>query len=75
MYVASSGRGGHELTNWDAGRSWADLHQISREEAERFNDIRTYVEAYEEVRTLMASEWQREIVFCDRSKKWWKTKE
>ena len=30
---------------------------------------------YEEVRTLMASEWHREIVVCERSKRWWKKRE
>ena len=64
-----------KVTNWDALRSWADQHQISREEANRFDHTRVYGEAYEEVRKLIASEWQREIVVCDRSKRWWKKKE
>ena len=64
-----------KVTDWDALRSWADQHQISREEADEFDDTRIYGEAYEEVRKLMASEWQREIVVCERSKRWWKKRE
>ena len=36
------------VTNWDALRSWADQHQISPEEAYRFDDARTYGEVYAE---------------------------
>ena len=64
-----------KVTNWEALRSWADQHQMSREEVDNFDDTRVYGEAYEEIRNLMASEWQREIVLCDRSKRWWKKKE
>ena len=64
-----------KVTDWDALKSWADQHQISREEAYRFDDTRTYGEAYQEVRKLMASEWQKEIVVCERSKRWWKKRE
>ena len=53
------------VTDWDALRSWADQHQISREEANEYDDNRTYGEAYEALRMLMASEWQREIVVCE----------
>ena len=58
-----------KVTNWEALRSWADQHQISQEEVESFDDTRVYGEAYKEIRKLMASEWQREIVVCDRSKR------
>ena len=64
-----------KVTDWDALRLWADQHQISREEANEFDDIRTYGEGYEEVRQLMPQNSQREIVVCERSKRWWKKRE
>lgn len=64
-----------KVTAWDALKSWADQHQISRQETDEFDDTRTHGEAYEEVRKLMASEWQRGMEVCKRSKRWWKKQE